>query len=381
MPLPNLQDMLRGLIETPSVSSVNPQWDQSNLGVVDHLSQWLGDLGFEIEVLPVPGHAGKFNLIANAGSGPEGLVLAGHTDTVPYDEARWKHDPFKLVEADDRLYGLGSCDMKAFFALAIEAVRDLPLGTLKRPLTILATADEESGMCGAQALAAMHRRLGRYAVIGEPTGLVPVRMHKGIAMEAIRLTGQAGHSSDPALGNNALEGMHKVIGELLAWRAELQSNHRNPLFKVEVPTLNLGHIHGGDNPNRICAQCELQIDLRPLPGMALEPLQNELRGRVVRTLEGSGLGIDVRPLFNSIPAMETPASSAIIKAAEKMTGFQAQAVAFATEGPYFKQMGLETLVLGPGDVDQAHQPDEFLALKRVQPCIEMLQSLIRRFCL
>ena len=100
-----------------------------------------------------------------------------------------------------------------------------------------------------------------------PTGLRPIRLHKGILMEAIHLRGRSGHSSDPSLGNNALEGMHAIISELLRWRAELQAEHRNPLFAVPVPTLNLDHIHGGDNPNRICADCELHIDLRPLPGM------------------------------------------------------------------------------------------------------------------
>jgi acetylornithine deacetylase len=236
-------------------------------------------------------------------------------------------------------------------------------------------------MCGAQALVDTHRKLGRYAVIGEPTGLTPVRMHKGITMEAIRLTGRSGHSSDPALGTSALEGMYGAIGELLAWRAELQNTHRNPLFKVAVPTLNLGHIHGGDNPNRICAECELQIDLRPLPGMALEPLRNQLRERVIQALEGSGLQVEVNPLCSGVPAMETPASSAIVQAAERLTGCPAQAVAFATEGPYLSRLGMETLILGPGDIDQAHQPDEFLALERIQPCIDLLKSLIRRFCL
>ena len=381
MPVPNLYTMIRRLIEVPSVSSVNPQWDQSNRGVVDLLSEWLEALGFTTEILSIPGYPDKFNLIANTGSGPEGLVLTGHTDTVPYDATRWTNDPFKLVEADNRLYGLGVCDMKSFFALAIEAMRDLPLGTLKRPLTILATADEESGMYGAQALADLHCQLGRYAVIGEPTGLVPVRMHKGIAMEAIRLTGRSGHSSDPALGISALEGMYRTIGELLAWRAELQSTYRNPLFKVATPTLNLGHIHGGDNPNRICADCELQIDLRPLPGMALEPLRNQLRERVTGALDGSGLHVEVTSLFGGVPAFETPATSAIVKTAEGLTGHSAQAVAFATEGPFFNRMGMETLILGPGDIAQAHQPDEFLAVEHIQPCIDLLKSLIKRFCL
>ena len=172
--------------------------------------------------------------------------------------------------------------MKGFFAVVLEALRGLDLASLKRPLVLLATADEESGMCGARSLARLERRLGRHALIGEPTGLRPVRLHKGITMEAIRIQGRSGHSSDPALGNNALEGLHRVMGELLAWRQSLQAQHRNPLFAVEVPTLNLGHVHGGDNPNRICGQCELHIDIRPLPGMSLEDLREALDRRRAR---------------------------------------------------------------------------------------------------
>lgn len=380
MSAPTLLDMIRQLIATPSVSSVNPQFDQSNEGVINLLAEWLGDLGFAVDCLPVPGRTGKFNLVANAGSGPRGLVLSGHTDTVPFDEGRWEQDPFTLVETEHRLYGLGTSDMKSFFALVIEAVRDLPLHQLTQPLTIVATADEESTMCGAKALVDIQRQLGRYAVIGEPTGLAPVRAHKGIATEAIRLTGRSGHSSDPNLGVSALEGMHRVITEILAWRSELQKAHNDPRFEVAYPTLNLGYIHGGDNPNRICAECELQIDLRPLPGMVLDELREALHSRLTSVLEKGGLKLDVRSLFSGIPALETPASSAIIKAAEKLTGHPAGAVAFGTEGPYLSKLGIETLILGPGDIAQAHQPNEFLALAHLQPCIDLLKSLINRFC-
>jgi acetylornithine deacetylase len=112
-------------------------------------------------------------------------------------------------------------------------------------------------MCGAKSLTDLHRHLGRHAMIGEPTNMQPVRMHKGISMEAIRVDGRSGHSSDPSLGKNALEGMHLVLGEVIQWRSELQQRYQNPAFKVAFPTLNLGHIHGGDNPNRICGECEL----------------------------------------------------------------------------------------------------------------------------
>ncbi len=381
MDLPSVEQMIGALVGASSVSSVIPLRDQGNEQVIGLLEGWAHRLGLQTRVIDIPDRPGKLDLVASAGSGPEGLVLAGHTDTVPYDPERWSFDPLRLTESGGRLYGLGTCDMKAFLALALEAMRDLDLRQLKRPLVLLATADEESSMCGAQRLVDLQLKLGRHAVIGEPTGLRPVRMHKGIAMEAIRLQGRAGHSSDPGLGVSALEGMHRVMGEVLAWRTQLQQRYRNDAFRVAVPTLNLGHIHGGDNPNRICGDCELHIDLRPLPGMRLPELREELHTRIERLLAGSGLGFEIVPLFGGIEAMETPADAAIVRAAETLTGHSAEAVAFGTEAPYFRQLGMETLVLGPGDIEQAHQPDEYLLASRVAPTVELLRGLIRRFCL
>jgi acetylornithine deacetylase len=377
---PKLQEMMQRLIGSPSVSSVSPEWDQSNVRVIDHLADWCETAGFRVERLPIANHPGKFNLVATAGSGPDGLVLSGHTDTVPYDEARWRSDPFTLTERDDRWYGLGTCDMKGFFALVLEAIRGIDLDRLKHPLILLATANEESDMCGARALLDTHHGLGRHAVIGEPTGLRPIRLHKGIAMEAIRLQGRSGHSSDPALGVSALEGMHQAMAELIAWRSDLQARYRNPLFAVEVPTINLGHIHGGDNPNRICAQCELHFDIRPLPGMDLDELRGEIDRRIGERLQGSGLSFERVSLFEGTPAMETPAESAIVKAAEALTGYTAGAVAFGTEGPYMNQMGMQTVIMGPGSIDQAHQPDEFLALDQIEPGKRIIRELVTRFC-
>ncbi|HHO67669.1 MAG TPA: M20/M25/M40 family metallo-hydrolase, partial [Gammaproteobacteria bacterium] len=142
-----------------------------------------------------------------------------------------------------------------------------------------------------------------------------------------------------------------------------------------------GHIHGGDNPNRICADCELHIDLRPLPGMALDELREQLRGRLARVAGERGVGIELRPLFEGTPAMETPAGAAIVQATEALTGHAAEAVAFGTEGPYLNQLGMNTVVLGPGDIDQAHQPDEYLELARIEPTLELLGRLIHRFCI
>ncbi|MEW8296785.1 MAG: acetylornithine deacetylase [Candidatus Thiodiazotropha sp.] len=377
----SLEEMLQRLIGAASVSSVNPAWDMGNGNVIEHLEGWLNQLGFKTEVVPIPGHADKFNLIASAGQGDQGLVLSGHTDTVPFDEEKWQSDPLQLRQCDQRFYGIGSADMKGFFAVVIEALRELPLRQLKQPLVIVATADEESTMCGAKSLADLHRRLGRHAMIGEPTGMRPVHMHKGISMESIRLSGRSGHSSDPALGVNALDGMHRVLGEVIRWRSDLQRRYQNPAFAVAFPTLNLGHIHGGDNPNRICGQCELQFDLRPLPGMALEELRDELRQRLNAILLDSELNWELTPVFDGIPAMETPREAAIVRAVERLTGTEAGAVAFGTEGPYLNSMGMETVICGPGCIDQAHQPDEYLPLKHIQPAINLIQSLVRQFCL
>ncbi|HOP15987.1 MAG: acetylornithine deacetylase [Chromatiaceae bacterium] len=378
---PTLIEMMRHLIGSPSVSSVSPEWDKSNAQVIDHLAGWCETLGFHVEHLPIAGHPGKFNLVASAGSGPDGLVLSGHTDTVPYDEARWSSDPFGLTERDNRWYGLGTCDMKGFFAVALEAIRDFDLSKLTHPLILVATADEESSMCGAKALLDTHRRLGRHAVIGEPTGMRPIRLHKGIGMEAIRLTGRSGHSSDPALGVNALDGMYLAMAELISWRSELQQRYRNPLFAVDVPTINLGHIHGGDNPNRICAHCELHFDIRPLPGMDLAELRGEIDRRIGARLRDSGLQFERVSLFEGIPAMDTPAESPIVKAAEALTGVAAGAVAFGTEGPYLNALGMQTVIMGPGSIEQAHQPDEYLALDQIEPAKRILRELISRFCM
>ena len=378
---PSLPEMMRHLIGSPSVSSVSPEWDHSNAQVIDYLAEWCEAAGFRVERLPIAGHPGKFNLVASLGSGPDGLVLSGHTDTVPYDEARWSSDPFRLTERDGRWYGLGTCDMKGFFAVVLEALREIDLGRLKNPLILLATADEESSMCGAKALLETHRKLGRHAVIGEPTGMKPIRLHKGIGMEAIRLTGRSGHSSDPSLGVNALDGMHLAMAELIAWRSELQQRYRNPLFHVEVPTLNLGHIHGGDNPNRICAHCELHFDIRPLPGMDLDELRGEIDRRIGGRLEGSGLVFERISLFEGIPAMDTPAESPIVRTAEALTGYSAGAVAFGTEGPYLNALGLQTVIMGPGSIDQAHQPDEYLALDQIEPAKRVIRELVTRLCL
>lgn len=378
--IPPLLDRLQALVGTPSVSSVSPEFDQSNRAVIELLANWLDDLGYAIEIMPLPKQPHKANLIATLGSGPGGLVLSGHTDTVPYDEARWSSDPFTLTERDNRLYGLGSADMKSFFALAIEAAQQFQAGQLKAPLILLATADEESSMDGALSLVAADKPKAKYAVVGEPTGLKPIRAHKGIIMESVRVIGQSGHSSNPALGNSALEGMHKAIAEILLWRSELQQRYQDAHFAVPYPTLNLGHIHGGDNPNRICGECELHLDLRSLPGMVMDDLREELDNRLAAAFADSGLQVVRESLITGTEPMHTDAQAEIVRHAEELTGHPAETVAYCTEGPYLNQLGMQSIILGPGHIDQAHQPDEYLPMNEIRPAVELIGRFINRYC-
>jgi acetylornithine deacetylase len=383
MALPKMREMIDALVAAPSVSATDPSIDSSNAPVIDLLAEWLEREGWSIELLPLPdtGAKKKINLIATRGRGEGGLVLSGHTDTVPFDEGKWKSDPFRATERDGRIYGLGVCDMKAFFAIAIEAARAFDEKDFTEPLILLATADEESGMDGARALANLQKPKARRALIGEPTGLVPARMHKGCAMERLELTGRSGHSSNPRYGVSALDAMHGAITELMALREELARDHQNPVLDPPCPTINFGRIEGGDNPNRICARCSLDYDVRVLPGMEMSEVRKGIHARIARALEKSGVEIAHIALTTSVPPFETREDAALVRAVESLTGAPAGGVAFGTEAPFLRGLGMDTVVLGPGDISVAHQPDEHLPLDRIEPMLHIVRGLVDRFCI
>ena len=379
---PELFSELNSIVSIASVSSCNDAIDMSNKAVIDYLANQFENMGFSCEIVSSPSDGKeKFNLIATLGSGPGGLVLAGHTDTVPLDEELWDVDPFKLTEKDGKIFGLGITDMKGFFPIVMEAVKPLLDSTFKEPLIVLATADEETSMQGARTLAEMGKTPARSAIIGEPTGLQAVRSHKGIMMESIRLLGESGHSSNPALGNNALEAMHLVIADLMLFREELKQKYRCDLFEIPFPTLNRGVIHGGDNPNRICGHCNLEFDIRLTPGMHIESLREEIKSRVRTITDPLKIKFELRPLFSGVPAFFAEENSAILQMAEELTGHSGINVAFGTEAPFLQELGMDTIVLGPGNIDQAHQPNEYMSVDMINPCINILQQLIKRHCL
>ena len=379
MKLPNTLAMLRTLVGEPSTSSIDALRDQSNLPVINHLANWLESLKFAVNVLPLPNKGGKANLIATLGSGEGGLVLSGHTDTVPCDEKHWDTDPYTLTEIDSVVHGLGSCDMKGFFPIALEAASVFHSKKLNKPLTILATSDEESSMAGARQLLRDGRPKADAAIIGEPTGLQPIIAHKGVLALSIVIEGSGGHASNPSLGCNALDAMHAVIADLLIYRQELASTYTNPTFEINIPTLNLGCLHAGDSPNRICETAELQIDVRLMPGMEVEELATTIQHRLVETIASYGTRLSITRI-NEVPAYQTSGDGDLARTLASLSGRPPGTVAFGTEAPFLQSLGMETVVFGPGSINQAHQPNEYLDLNQLSPARETLEKVIQHYC-
>lgn len=370
----------RQLIAIPTISSLNEKYDLSNKVLIELLANWLADLGFKTEIIAVADSRQKFNLLATYGEGEGGLLLAGHTDTVPFDEGRWQYSPFQLTEKAGKLYGLGTADMKGFFAFIVEVVSQLDLTQLQKPLRILATADEETTMLGARTFAQHTHIRPDCAIIGEPTSLKPIRAHKGHIANAIQIIGKTGHASDPDNGINAIEVMHQVTGELLVLKEKLRTQYHSDLFHIPYPTLNFGSIHGGDAVNRICACCELQMEIRPLPNLALSDLNDLLQQTLAPLMAKWGDRITLKSLHAGIPGYECEHSAQIVQVVEKLLGEKCEAVSYCTEAPFIQQL-CPTLLLGPGSIEQAHQPDEFLSLDFVEPTKALLTKLIQHFCL
>jgi len=379
--LPPTVEMVRRLVAAPSVSSPDARFDQSNRRVADLLAEWATELGFSARIEALPGSTEKVNLIARLGAGEDGLVLSGHTDTVPYDATRWTEDPFELSERAGKLYGLGTADMKSFFAAALGAIARYDAGALRRPITLVGTADEESTMDGARALADAGEQLGRYAIIGEPTGLKPIRKHKGVFYVRVTIRGRAGHASNPALGVNAIEGLQRVLPALEAWRDAMGERYHDQDFEVPGPTLNFGRVAGGDSPNRICAECSLDLDIRLLPDMERADVTAELREVIARALDGGEWGVEVQPTGAYADAFSGPSDPEFTTAVETLCGCSAGTALFGTEAPYLARLGLQTLVLGAGDIAVAHQPDEYVTMAAIERATDVYAKLIQRYCI
>lgn len=380
--MPNLSflELYETIIGSPSISAFDEKMDQTNRPLIEILSGWFGELGFTITIQKVPGTRNKFNMLAKVGSGEGGLLLCGHSDTVPFDDGQWQSDPFKIKQADGKIFGLGSCDMKGFFAFILEALKTVPLQKLTKPLYILATADEETSMAGARFFAEQQLIKPDMAIIGEPTELVPIYKHKGHIAQSLNIRGKAGHSSDPEKGVNAIEIMYQAIGQLMDLQTKLKTKFHDDAFSVPYVTMNLGHIHGGDGENRICGHCKLNFDLRAVPELSDEQALVMIDEALAPVFAKYPTRLSLDLMYPTAPAFACRDEQNILALTEQLTGKKFQSANYATEAPFINQLGCDTIVLGPGSIDQAHQPDEYISLDYVNPTVHILQQMISKVC-
>ncbi|WP_041068587.1 acetylornithine deacetylase [Candidatus Ishikawella capsulata] len=379
--LPTFIDLYSQLIATPSISSNNPLIDQSNEDIIHLLCEWFEHIGFKVETTFVNNINNniKLNMLASIGNGEGGLLLTGHTDTIPADIEKWTYNPFILTEKNNKLYGLGSVDMKCFFAFILNAVRNLNPLKLKKPLYILATAEEETSMAGAKQFSEYTTIYPDYAIIGEPSCLKPIRAHKGHISKAIHIQGQSAHSSNPFKGINAIEIVYEIIDYLLKLRNDLRENYQNNLFNIPYPTINFGYIHGGHASNCICGYCELHIDIRPTSDITIMEINNLINNVLTYVNPCWSKRISISELHPYIPAYECSSYHEIVKFLERITGTKACSVDYCTEASFIQKI-CPTLIIGPGSIEQAHQKDEFLDMVFIKPTHNLIKKLIHYFC-
>jgi len=360
----------------------------SNAALADFICEYLEGDGARIERHPCD-DPGKVNLLVMAGPEPaddSGLLLSGHMDVVPAMEPEWESDPFELTERGGSMYGRGSCDMKGFDALAINLFRSIDRAALTRPLGLLLTCDEELGTVGAQHFAnhwPEDRPLPKSVLVGEPTSLRAVRMHKGHVTMRIELTGVSAHSGSPHLGLNAIEPAARIIMLLKDFREELQEQRTDtsPYFpEVPYPVLNVATIEGGTADNIVPDRCVIHLGIRLLPGqVSAGPVQRVCEA-VETVMRGRAFEVEV---LNESPPLLLDERAEVYRALCGLVGqTQTFGVTYASDaGPFQQTLGMECVLFGPGTIDVAHKPNEHLPIGEWERAGPIIESLVRRMCM
>lgn len=349
--------------------SYNTVSSKSNSECTDYICNILDNLNFKITKDQYTDSNGKDKVQVLASIGPEvhdGLILSGHIDTVPFEnQAGWKVDPLKLQLRDGKFYGRGTCDMKVFIGQCLQVSESLDLKKLKRPLHFVFTADEEVGCLGAKRLKESIQNLlkdtplPKRAIIGEPTSFNIINTHKGIVHFNIDIKGIGGHSSRPDRGKNAIETMGAIIEIIKQMNHEYAKNLKEEL-KEQFPDYPYNHLHlatahGGLALNMIPESATLAISYRSFPMDDPKMLFSDLNNRLkeFRNVKLSNLFIT--------PGMPLSLNDELEKILKnEMKKNELQSVSFATDGGYIKSLGIETYICGPGDIKEAHTPNEFI---------------------
>lgn len=361
------ETILLDLVAIPSVSPL------SNLPMIEYAGKHL--TGWNIARYPYRDAAGveKINIVATTMPGRAELAFVCHTDTVPYD-AGWT-EAVRPVIRGGKLYGRGSCDVKGFLACVLVSIAKVKIARLTKPLAIMLTADEEVGCVGAKFLAQKKALRTRHMVVGEPTGLHPVRAGKGYALAEIVVRGKEAHSAFPAQGRSAIFDAARVVTALEGVAKKLAAK-KNRAFDPPFTTLNVGLIQGGTAKNIIAGECRITVEWRPVPGQAGD-WAAELIREALAGLRGVNATLDVKrldPAFDPSPTMN------LVTMVASLTGRKATTVSFGTEAAHLSGLASEVIVFGPGDMTAAHKSGEFVPVKELNECVGYLSELIERLC-
>ena len=361
---------------------------ESNLELIRFVEEYLNNHGVA-STLIFNEDKSKANLVATIGPATSrgGVVLSGHSDVVPVDGQAWSSDPFRVVERDGRLYGRGTCDMKGFLAVALALVPEFQKRSLASPVHIVLTYDEETDCSGAVRLmqALPETGLAPYAVIiGEPTQMRIINAHKGQTTIETEIVGCEAHSSAPHLGVNAIDIAVRLIAYLATLSDEIASLP-NAMKDTTPPftTINVGTINGGRQVNIVPAECRFEWEIRAVPGHDADDIIERFRAYADRLITEMGNNFPAAAITTTI----TSATAAFVpeddSQAETLVktlagSNQAGSVAFGTEAPCYQQAGMSVVVFGPGSIEQAHKPDEYIALEQVDACVEFMRRLMKR---
>ena len=359
---------------------------ESNLALIELVETLLGEHGIGSHRTK-NADATKANLVARIGPEVEGgVVLSAHTDCVPVDGQRWRTDPFELTHDGDRLVGRGTTDMKGFLAAALALVPEAAAADLQRPLYLALSYDEELGTLGAPALVedlVRHHPAPSAVIVGEPTSMRPVTAHKGVRSFTTVVSGKDGHSSKPELAANAVAAAARLAVFLDDLAAEKRAEAADGRFDPPYTTFNLATIAGGQAINIVPARCELTWEYRPVPADDSEELKKRLdafaRDEVLPRLQRTWPGASVDTVADAVvPTLDAEEDGAAERLVRRLTGSEdpAGTVPFGTDGGHFQAAGMSTVVCGPGDIDQAHQPDEYLEVSQLEACERMLGRLL-----
>lgn len=363
----------------------------SNLDLINHVKDYLSGLGVDAS-LTFDDTKEKANLYATLGpTDRPGILLSGHTDVVPVDGQNWDNDPFTIVEKNGLLHGRGTCDMKSFIAICLAyAPKFLDRG-LTTPIHFAFSYDEEVGCIGVRRLIDMVNGLGvkpKMCIVGEPTDMQVMIGHKGKHSYRATVRGLEMHSSLAPIGVNAVEYAAEAIAYLKGMARRIQAEGPfDDMYDVEHTTVHTGVINGGTALNIVPKDCSFSFEFRYLPELGYEPYFTEIDTYIRESLEPQMKAIDPSTGFSieeisSIPGLNMNPGDEVVTFAKSLAGRNEHGkVAFGTEAGLFQQnAGIPTVVCGPGSVDQAHKPNEFVSLDQVKKCEEFMDKLMDHVC-